>query len=129
MSGPTRYTSDAVREVRALFCGSRKWTDRSAIEHAIKSLPAGTVIIHGNAVGADIIAGELAASYGLEVLVFKADWELYGRSAGVRRNSDMLRVGKPTRAYAFQIAESRGTADSMVRKIIDAGLLLWHIRL
>lgn len=60
-------------EVRALFCGSREWTDRRAIEHAIKSLPAGSVVIHGNTVGADIIAGELAASYGLEVLVFKAD--------------------------------------------------------
>ena len=119
--------SKAVCEVRALFCGSREWTDRRAIEDAIKSLPAGSVVIHGNAAGVDKIAGELAASHGLQVLVFEADWELYGRSAGVRRNSDMLLEGKPTCAYAFQIAESRGTAD-MVRKISAAGLLLWHIR-
>lgn len=106
-----------------LVCGSRTWTDRAIIAAAVAKLPRDTVIIHGGARGADTIAGQEANRRGLTVIVYPADWQRYGRSAGVQRNAHMLTDGKPDRvlAFAVDLATARGTAD-MVRRALAAGL-------
>ena len=126
---------------RVLVCGSRDWTDTAAIRAELATLPAGSVVIHGDngydAVGralwgqpdqlavrgADKLAGAIARELGLVLEVYSPDWKAHGRSAGPKRNQRMLTEGKPDQALAFtrDLAKSRGTAD-MVRKLHAAGV-------
>lgn len=109
--------------VRVLVCGSRDWTDTTAIEKELRLLPAGSVVIHGDCRGADRIAGQVALNLGLEVQAFPADWETHGRAAGPLRNARMLVEGRPDTVLAFHEAleASRGTKD-MVRQARKAGV-------
>ena len=67
------------------------------------------VVIEGGARGADTIAKEVAESLGIKVLEFPANWEKYGRRAGIIRNEDMLRIAKPDVVFGFPLANSIGT--------------------
>jgi hypothetical protein len=70
-------------------------------------------VIEGGADGADRHAREWALRHGVKVITYVADWETYGRAAGVRRNTRMLEESEPDLVLAFP--GGRGTAD-MVRK-------------
>ncbi len=59
-----------------------------------------TLLIHGDARGADRLAGEWARERGIEVLACPADWKRYGRGAGPKRNRQML-VENPDLVVAF----------------------------
>ena len=59
------------------------------------------VIIHGAAAGADAMAGRYARENDIECREFPAEWERYGRSAGYKRNQQMLDEGKPDMVVAF----------------------------
>jgi YspA, cpYpsA-related SLOG family len=52
--------------MRVLICGDRNWTDRAAIGRDVLTLPKGSMVIHGNARGADRSAGEIAHAHSLE---------------------------------------------------------------
>ena len=109
--------------MRLLVCGSRNFTDKETIAERMRwMLNPGDVVIHGGARGADSIAGEVAAKMGLEVIVYKANWERDGRSAGPIRNDLMLKDGKPDAVLAFfNPGTSRGTQD-MVSRARRAGV-------
>jgi hypothetical protein len=77
------------------------------------------VIIHGGATGADTLAQAYANDRVIPTLVFKADWDKYGRAAGPKRNAAMLKQGKPDLVIAFP--GGKGTAD-MVRRAEAAGV-------
>jgi hypothetical protein len=103
------------RELRVLVCGSRTFgrAHHVLLEAEFAAMPAGTLIIHGGARGADEYAGVLAGRFGFKVQVFPADWSL-GRRAGPLRNSEMLRVG-PHVVLAAHDGVSRGTLDTMMK--------------
>lgn len=127
--------------MRVLVCGSRTWTNRDAIRRELETLPAGSVIIHGDngydaagnplwgqpdelAVrGADKLAGAIAQELGFTVKTFTPDWKQFGYSAGPRRNTRMLQDGRPELVLAFceDLETSRGTRD-MVTKARKAGV-------
>ncbi len=102
--------------MKILVTGSRDWSSREAIWDAIsgacdphwRECPYDVVLIHGGARGADTIAGEYATYEGIEVIVCLADWNKYGKSAGVIRNNHMLDMD-PDVVLAFQRNKSRGT--------------------
>lgn len=95
--------------MRVLVCGSRDWTDEETVAQALSRFPAGsTTIIHGAARGADAIAEEVALSFQFYVEEYPADWERHGRSAGFKRNLEMLSAD-PDLVLAFQREGSRGT--------------------
>lgn len=79
-----------------LVCGSRHYTDRSAVQEALLQYwPAydgrGFTILHGAARGADTLAAQEAEQIeGAVVRAFPADWEQYGRAAGPIRTQEML---------------------------------------
>lgn len=82
------------------------------------------VLIQGEAPGADSVAKAWAWNNGVPTEDYTADWKRYGKSAGPRRNAQMLKDGKPDIVLAFidkPFLESRGTRD-MVLKAIDAGV-------
>ena len=111
--------------MRVLVTGSREWTDRGVIRHALETLPRDTVIIHGAARGVDRIAGEIATELGFMVEPYPADWGTYGRkAAGPIRNRQMLVEGKPDVVYAFHDdlwKKSKGTKN-MANQALHAGV-------
>ena len=102
---------------RILICGSREWNDFNTIKKYLQTLPKDTVIIHGGCRGTDSIAGYLAKQMGMEVQVYKADWNKQGKGAGPQRNQRMIDEGKPDLVVAFHddIDNSKGTLDMVTR--------------
>lgn len=98
--------------MKVLVCGSREWRDADTIRERLSKLPRGTEIIHGAARGADRLAGTVAASLGMQVTEFPADWDRYGRSAGFRRNVLMLDQS-PDLVIAFWLNGSTGTKHTV----------------
>lgn len=122
--------------MRALLCGSRTWDNVGIIEEVIAGLytiaqgasefgePVPLTIIHGDAPGADRLAGSVAEEFGCEVIAVPAEWDKYGRSAGPKRNQKMLDEYHPSVVYAFRKdGESRGT-DDMISRARKAGALV-----
>lgn len=104
--------------MRVLVCGGRDFYDTDYVFKALEAFHERfriTVLIHGDAAGADLLAKQWAGSwhYGhIKVLPFPADWELYGKRAGPVRNRKMLREGKPDIVIAFP--GGRGTRDMVL---------------
>lgn len=95
--------------MRVIVCGSRDWTDREAIAGRLFDLPPGSTIVHGNAKGADRIAGQEGQKLGHLIEMHPANWEAHGKSAGPIRNRIMAELGADL-CLAFWDGHSRGTA-------------------
>ena len=110
--------------MRVLFFGDRNWKAIEPVRIVMSVFPKDTVIVEGEAPGADSVAAYVARELGLELDPFPAKWDLYGKKAGPLRNMRMLTAGKPDMAVCFHsnIGESRGTAD-MLRRLGKAGIL------
>ncbi len=106
---------------RVLICGSRNYTNTEVIARYVNSLGAGVTVIHGGAIGADSIAGEIAERRVMKVEVYLPEWEALGRGAGFIRNQQMLDQGKPDLVVYFthDLSVSKGTSD-MVKRAIRA---------
>lgn len=86
--------------MRVLVTGSRSWRGHEPVHAALDELLAahpGMVLVHGAcAQGVDAIADRWATLRGLpasRVERHPAQWRRYGRSAGLRRNEHMVRLG------------------------------------
>lgn len=108
--------------MRVLVCGDRDWGMRSGqidkLNMRLAQLPREKlIIIEGKARGADTLAFEWAFTYLVTCLEFPAEWQKYGRRAGVMRNQQILDEGKPELVIAFHpdIAQSKGTKDMIAR--------------
>tara|TARA_B100000929_G_scaffold108179_1_gene85699 strand:- start:6769 stop:7128 length:360 start_codon:yes stop_codon:yes gene_type:complete len=82
--------------MKLLIAGGRDYTATDDLIDAINSLiqsgdiiEKGLEIVSGMALGADTCAIEIAKLNNLPLRKFPANWALYGRSAGYRRNVDM----------------------------------------
>ena len=106
--------------MRILICGDRNYRDAKQIYKWMGILPKDTVIIEGEAKGADTIAWVCADILGLEYIPYPADWNLHHKAAGPIRNKQMLEEGKPDFVVWFHkdIANSKGTANMI--KIAEA---------
>lgn len=99
---------------RVIVCGSRNWNDRKRIRERIGDLGLETenlqcTVIHGNAPGADRMAANEAKLLGLLIESHPADWDFYGRRAGIVRNVEMAKAGADL-CIAFYDGSSPGTA-------------------
>lgn len=104
--------------MRILFCGDRNWTNYKVIADVMGDLRP-SVVIEGEASGADTMAAEAADYFGIPVLPFTANWEKYGSAAGPIRNNQMLKEGRPDLVVAFHndLQNSKGTLN-MVNQAI-----------
>lgn len=108
--------------MRVLVCGGRDFADIELLEKTLDDLHRQypfSVVIDGDARGADRMAGIWADSRKISRAIFPADWKTLGRAAGPIRNEQMLREGRPELVVAFP--GGRGTAH-MVRLSREAGV-------
>jgi len=69
------------------------------------------VIVSGGARGADSLGERYGRERGIEVKVFKADWDRYGKSAGFKRN--YLIIDDCNYVIGFWDGKSKGTEHSL----------------
>ena len=72
------------------------------------------VIVSGGANGADMLGERYARSKGYEIERHPAQWELFGRSAGHRRNAEMgisVKENGKGMLVAFYDMKSKGTSN------------------
>ena len=70
-------------------------------------LPKDAIIVTGGAQGVDMLAEVYAEMNGHPCEVYEAKWDIFGKSAGMRRNVDMAR--NSTHCFAFWDGKSPGT--------------------
>jgi hypothetical protein len=96
---------------RLLVTGSRDWDDEESVRFEIAGMTmchAGLVIVHGACpTGADSFAAKVARDVGIRQEPHPADWQKYGKSAGYRRNAEMVALGADA-CVAFIRGGSRG---------------------
>lgn len=97
--------------MRIAIVGSRDYPDPDHIIEYVDGLPAGTVVVSGAARGVDRIAAAAARTRGLEVVEYPADWQTYGKRAGMLRNSDI--VDNADWVVAFWDGQSKGTKHTI----------------
>lgn len=91
--------------MRVLVCGGRYYDDWAFIVHVLDRVNARqpiTRLIEGGATGADELARRWAKARGIEVSTFTAAWDRYQGRAGLVRNAQMLREGRPDLVVAFK---------------------------
>lgn len=101
---------------RIIVCGTRTFNDYSRLckeLDAIISNPANTEIVSGRARGADLLGERYAKEHNIPLALFPANWNLYGKSAGYRRNAEMLKYATEQTpiVVAFWDGQSRGTQN------------------
>jgi hypothetical protein len=102
--------------MKAVVAGGRFFDDEEMLFDVMDSLKKRfdiKSICHGAASGADTLAGKWAKLRGVPVKEFPAQWAKFGRSAGPRRNLQMLKEFNPDILVAFP--GGTGTKD-MIEK-------------
>ena len=100
--------------MKLAIVGSRTFNDFSKLETFIKSkidISKITTIISGGARGADTLAEQFAGKYGIDLKVFHAAWDTFGKRAGYIRNKDI--VDNCDVLIAFWDDISKGTKHSI----------------
>jgi len=97
--------------------GSRNFTDREffnqKLTEFVEKQSDEITVISGGARGVDTLAEKWANDQSYPIKVFPADWKQYGKSAGPRRNQQIVEVA--THMIAFPSRSGKGTQDSMFR--------------
>jgi len=104
--------------MKVAIVGSRTYPRLELVATYVLSLPDTTVIISGGAQGVDKTAEQVARYRHLKVEIYPAEWNKWGRSAGMMRNGKIINAAD--RVVAFWDGISKGTADS-IRKARAAG--------
>lgn len=99
-----------------IITGSRKWSDYKSLSDSLdfehKRNPI-TLLVEGGANGADQLAVVWAKKNNIKIETVPAEWSLYGKKAGPRRNIDMLNRFPEARVIAFPMPDSIGTLHCM----------------
>ena len=105
--------------MRILICGGRNYKDWMKVRDYLDTVSRTAIIIHGGATGADSIAGNLATYLSMRVIRCVADWDKYGKAAGVLRNQQMLDEEHPDLVVYFHkdLENSKGTKDMVTRAV------------
>lgn len=126
---------------KLLVCGGRDFDDYDKVKLVLDKVHTEkkfiSLIINGAASGADALSSRWALANSVPILEFPANWSgsdtdkpimkttanghIYDVTAGMRRNADMLRKGRPDGVVAF--AGGRGTAN-MIRLATEAGIVV-----
>lgn len=117
--------------LKILVCGGREFEDyelaKNVISEAIKSKAienADVEIVSGHCKGADMLGEKYATEHGTMLKIFKAEWSLYGRAAGPKRNKamiDYISTSERKMVIAFVRKNSVGTRNT-IKQAQKAGI-------
>jgi hypothetical protein len=119
--------------VRIIIAGSRSMSDREFLYNSCDRMIGKRVpecVVSGLARGADMLGHNYAVDRGITIKEFPADWNMFGKAAGMIRNSAMARYAADApngMLIAFWDGQSRGTRD-MIMKAFDCRLETHVIR-
>jgi len=130
-----------MAEFVVLVTGSRDWCllDRisAALAHLVIPPDHTPVLVHGGAAGADTMADQTIRQFNnlvghlntlpthlsehltapstpaWTIRTYLADWKTHGRSAGPRRNTQMVQTERPHVVLAFRRNDSKGTTHAL----------------
>jgi hypothetical protein len=91
--------------------GSRGYERLELVKALVARLRPSTVVVSGGARGVDRTAQATAFQRGLQVKVFPPDWQRFGKSAGFKRNEQIVKQADGM--VAFWDGQSKGTAHSI----------------
>jgi hypothetical protein len=108
-----------MKEYRVIIAGSRNFMDYATLESWCDSIlqpkfedrETQVVIISGGASGADTLGERYAIERHLTLERYPADWQLYGRSAGIIRNHQMAKRANAVIAFPKVGDLNRGTRN------------------
>ena len=111
-----------MSDIKLAVVGSRYFKDYDlmceVLERFIEQHGQPSFIISGGASGADSLAEQWADENDIQTVIFHADWERWGKSAGFKRNK--LIVAEATHVVAFPLKNSKGT-KSTIKLAQEAG--------
>lgn len=106
--------------MRTIIAGSREVTDPELVKRAVANCGwTITGVVSGCARGADTLGAEWALANGVPLFEYPADWDRYGKKAGMIRNKEMARYAQAL--IAIWDGESRGTKH-MIEHATEHGL-------
>ena len=116
---------------RIIIAGSRNFNDYIKMLNTLDELGIHLIntidpieIVSGHAPGTDMLGEKFAKAYGYPLKIFPADWNTYGRAAGLIRNKQMVEYTAAAdrgMLVAFPVGESRGTRN-MIKLAKQYGL-------
>ncbi len=85
------------------------------------------LIIHvGDATGLDSLVIRYCQEHNLKYKIFKARWDLYGKSAGPKRNEELIKDSNVL--IAFPSVESKGTIHAInFAKKLNIQVIIFNI--
>ena len=114
--------------MKLIIAGGRNFSNYDLLCKEVNKLITGVQkveIVSGGAKGADLLGEHYAIDTNLEVKIFPANWAQYGRSAGVKRNSEMAQYAD--HCICFWDGQSKGT-DHMITLAKKSGLKVTVVR-
>lgn len=100
------------KNMKLAVIGSRSFNDYDLLKTNLDVIKDKiTEIVSGGAKGADSLARKYAQENSIALKEFIPDWEKFGKSAGFRRNKDI--VGYCDSLVAFHDGISKGTQHSL----------------
>ena len=93
-----------------IIAGGRLFNNYQLLKNSVDKLCKNhkiTNIISGKAKGADSLGEKYAKERDINIIAKEADWNLFGKSAGYRRNVEMANIA--THAIVFWDGESKGS--------------------
>lgn len=115
-----------MKERRIIVAGSRNFQDYELLkETLVKYIGSdkNITIVSGCAKGADSLGEQFSMEYKLHCMKFPAAWNLYGKSAGYKRNVQMAKYANLEYGvlFAFWDGVSKGT-EHMINIAKEYGL-------
>ncbi len=98
--------------MRVAIVGSRKFSGYKIMLNYLTEINLGiTHIVSGGAAGADALAEQLARDFSIPITIYHANWDKFGKPAGMIRNKQI--VNDCEAVVAFPGPESIGTLATM----------------
>jgi cytosine/adenosine deaminase-related metal-dependent hydrolase len=105
-----------------LLCGSRNWTDLTALDRVLDRLGPDVHIVHGTGATAfEALLAEETSKRKLTVTAFPVEWSKYGEGARDVRNRAMLRAGID-QVIAFRMEGPSPGTDQLIRLATEVGI-------
>jgi hypothetical protein len=96
--------------MKVAVIGSRSFDNYNKVVETLSKIKI-TEIVSGGAKGADSLGERYANENNIPTKIFLPDWEKYGKTAGFKRNTEIIENAELV--VAFWDMESKGTKDSI----------------